>query len=83
MFGLVKNELRNIVVTSVILTRDIDDPEGRKVKMFFCHNCQNPILQYKGDVAWVVPGELPLELPTFIKCSNKNCGRVYSFTSII
>lgn len=79
---LIKQEFRNLKVTSVIISHDADDPHGYRLKMFFCPNCQNPIFQFKGHIAKILPGEIPIELPIVIKCSNKACGQIYEVKAL-
>lgn len=61
--------------------------------MFFCPNCQNPILKYQGGLASaIVPGDADenpeseriMKFPIIIFCKNSNdqfgpCGAVYIF----
>jgi hypothetical protein len=74
---IIKQAIKNIPVTSVILGKDWDDPEGHRLHMFFCFNCQNPITQYKGFVYKITAGDLPSVVGIYTKCDN--CGRVYNF----
>jgi RNase P subunit RPR2 len=80
---LLKGQVKDLQVTSVILAKDKEDKEGLKLKMFFCPNCQNPLLQYRGCIVWILPGPMPIELPVFIKCSNSHCGKVYCVSSVV
>ena len=78
-----KDEVRELRVISVVLDRDHDDPYGYRLKMWFCPNCQNPVIQYKGEMSYVLPGDLGIAPSTYIKCSNSRCRKIYSFQSIV
>ena len=70
--------------TTVFLRRDQAKP-----RMFFCPNCQNPILKYHGgQVEMIVPGdgnddgeggESALVFPIIIYCKNGPCDAIYVF----
>lgn len=77
----IKGEIRHYQITSVWLTPDLDDPHNSRLKMFFCPTCRTPVIQYKGFISKIVPGELPVELPTVIQCQN--CKSHYCFQSIM
>ena len=67
-------------VTSVILK----DAGDNRLRMFFCMNCQNPILQYiGGKIVQVLPGAVPAKLPTIVQCNNRNCRTKYLFERIV
>jgi hypothetical protein len=78
---VIRNEIRELQVTHVTLAHDLDDPEGAKLKMFFCYNCQNPIAQYQGHVCSIMPGRSAVPLPIYIKCPN--CKILYSIQAIV
>jgi len=65
--------------TTVTLVRDPQD----KLKMFFCFNCQAPLIQYKGIVMNITPGLPPVEPYTLLKCKNGRCPIVISFLSVV
>lgn len=77
---IIKEEVHEIPVTSVWLAKDPLDPEGYRLKMFFCPNCQNPVIQYKGHIVTIVPGACPSKLPILAKCSN--CKMRYLFEAL-
>lgn len=72
----IKKLLKNVPVTTVILGKDWDDPQGHNLHMFFCFNCQNPLVQYKGFVTKILPGDLNEPVGAYLRCDN--CGRVYN-----
>ena len=39
-----------------------------KPKMFFCFNCRVPVIQYRGDVQTIIPGNQPYTPNTIIRC---------------
>ncbi len=78
----IKGQVVNYQVTSVWLTPDVNDPHNMRLKMFFCPNCRTPILQYKGFITKIIPGELPVDLPIVIKCPNTECNQRYSVQGI-
>ena len=62
--------------------------EGDKQKMFYCFNCRIPIIQYRGTIATIVPGNQPYTPNTIIKCKGslqtrdgvwEECGQYYVF----
>jgi hypothetical protein len=73
----IKQLLKNIPVTTVILGRDYDDPEGKKLKPFFCYECADLVQQIRGRVGKILPGDLLGNIGTYIKCNR--CHRIYSF----
>jgi len=81
MIAIIKGIVVEIPVTSVWLQRDITDPQGYNLKMFFCPNCQNPLIQYKGNVIQIVPGEGPYKVGTVLQC--KNCKSRYMFHDVL
>lgn len=79
---IIKTETYDVLVTSVYLFQDLDDHENKKLKMFFCYNCMTPIVQYRGRVTTIIPGEPIIELGTVIKCKNTRCSQLYCFRAI-
>jgi hypothetical protein len=77
----IKDKTREIKVTSITLSYDIDDIKEDKLKMFFCYNCQNPVAQYQGEVLSILPGATPIRLPIIVKCPH--CKHLYSFNAIV
>jgi hypothetical protein len=77
----IKDQTKEIQVTSVTLSYDVNDIKGDKLKMFFCYNCQNPIAQYHGKVLSILPGRTNVPLPIYVKCSH--CKNLYSINAII
>lgn len=76
----VRGEKKQLRVTTVVIEQVQTDAQSMKLNMFFCFNCQNPILQYSGDVASIIPGYVKTEYPIFTMC--KNCKKLYSFTGV-
>jgi hypothetical protein len=68
----------DVDVTSVVL---VATPDNR-LKMFFCPNCQNPVVQYNGQVVQILPGAVPTDIPILVQCSNRNCRTKYLFERI-
>ena len=67
-------------VTSVVLKDNGDN----RLRMFFCINCQNPVMQYVGGrVTNLTPGAVPSTLPHIVQCSNRNCKTKYLFERIV
>jgi hypothetical protein len=67
-------------VTSIVLKDNGDN----RLRMFFCFNCQNPVMQYVGGrVTSVTPGAVPSVLPQLIQCSNRSCRTKYLFERIV
>jgi RNase P subunit RPR2 len=77
----IKNEEKNVQVTQVTLRYDNDDLKEERLKMFFCFNCQNEVIQYKGRVVRIMPFAPYVKLPVFVKC--RNCKTLYSFQDIV
>ena len=76
-------DVKRIQVTSVILSHDYNDPQGVNLYAYRCHRCGNVILQYKGFVAYDIPGLAPLKLPTILRCHNSKCKQHYCIQSIV
>lgn len=73
-------QLMDLDVTSVVLK----DTGDNRLRMFFCNNCQNPILQHIGArVIQILPGAVPTVLPTIVQCNNRNCRTKYLFERIV
>lgn len=81
MLVIIKDVKKEIKVTNVTLSYDIDDIAEDKLKMFFCMQCQNPVAQYQGEVLSIMPGATPVRLPIIIKCPH--CKHLYRFNAII
>jgi len=79
---IIKHDRVDVPVTSVYLAKDLDDHENRKLKMFFCFNCQAPLSQYRGNVMLVIPGEPVIEIGQITKCKNTRCSMMYCFRAI-
>ena len=79
----IKDEIKTVQVTTVILSHDYSDPEGIKLYMFHCLRCGSPIIQYNGFVARILPGFAPMLFPTIIRCNNSRCKQYYSFQAIV
>lgn len=63
-----------------------------KIKLFFCFNCRIPLIEYKGRVATIVPGDTPFKVGTMLKCKGnvqlrdgtwEECGMYYGFHGIV
>lgn len=67
----------DIPIVSVWLKVDPIDPF--RLKMFFCPNCQTPVLQYNGVVTTILPGVTPTDIPKVIECHNGACRVKYMF----
>lgn len=74
---------RNIQITTVTLSHDIDDIYNENMYVFHCIRCGTPILQYQGFVASIMPGLAPIKLPTILRCRNSKCKHSYSFQTIV
>lgn len=81
MRAIIREQVKEVPVTTVILQSDVDDQAEERLKMFFCYNCQNPVAQYNGHVFAIMPGKSPVSLPVYIKCPN--CKKLYSIQGII
>ena len=79
---LIKTETYDLPVTSVYLTKDADDHTNSRLKMFFCFNCMAPIVQYRGRVITIIPGEPVIQIGTVTKCKNQRCSQLYCFRAI-
>ena len=63
---------KELPVTTVVVEKH-GDPDD--VHMFFCPNCGQPILQYKGRIAFILPGAAPCNMPVIVEC--KRCKTKY------
>lgn len=79
----IKDENKEIQVTTVILSHDYSDPEGKRVYMFHCPRCGNKIIQYQGFVSKIIPGQIISKLNTILMCSNNKCKQRYIFKDIV
>lgn len=66
-------------VTTVTLIKPNDGLGDNGLHIFNCPDCKNPVLQYRGEIASILPGFTPVELPIIVQCSNRDCRRKYSF----
>ena len=65
---------KEVKVTSVVLERN-EDPS--KILLFYCPVCTRPLIQYKGRIAFILPGEVPCNIPLLIEC--KRCKTNFMF----
>jgi len=74
---------RKVFVTTVYLVKHSNSQEHP----FWCPDCRNMILQYRGEVIKLAPGSLvdgeDSTLPLTVMCSNTNCKRKYQFVSFV
>lgn len=77
--------------TAVFLEAEVEG-EKDKIKMFFCFNCRIPLIEYTGRVILIVPGRVPFEPSTVLKCKGnvkrrdgtfEECGYFYSFIGTV
>ena len=80
MRAIIKDEVRELQITTVTLAPEYDDPKMEKVYIFHCPRCGNKLIQYKGFVASILPGMAPVSLPVILKCSNNKCNQKYAFS---
>lgn len=78
----IKDEVKQIQVTSVILGTDYSDEQKTNLYIFHCLRCGSPLIQYQGQVIYIIPGLAPTKLPTVLKCSNSRCKHAYSFQAV-
>lgn len=52
-------------------------------RMYYCPDCREPIIRYKGDIVAEIPGESPQPYPLEVMCKNKGCGRTLVFEDAI
>lgn len=64
----------------------VTDPEW---KMYWCPDCRQPIIQYKGDLIMEHPGIdgsmldiQPTTPPLMVQCKNAGCGRKIMFQGV-
>lgn len=81
MIVYISGVAHNEEVISVTLWKDISDPKGMKLKMFFCPNCKFGVIQYKGAIASIMPGAIPHDLPLIARCAS--CKTKYLFVTIL
>lgn len=51
--------------------------------IYYCPDCRNPIIEYKGDLIAEIPGEVKEGYPIRVQCKNPNCGRKVVFKEVI
>ena len=51
--------------------------------MFYCADCRNPVMQYKGEIIEIIPGLEESHLPFIVMCSNVNCQKLYNFIWVL
>lgn len=76
----IRGENKQLRVTTVVIEQSMENEQEMKLSMFFCYNCQNPILQYGGNIASLIPGYVKTDYPILTMC--KNCKKLYSFTGV-
>jgi len=82
MRALVKDEVKEIQVTTVTLGHDYTDKFGMKLYIFHCIRCGSPIIQFKGNIIDILPGIVPASLPLILQCNNSRCKHKYMFRDI-
>lgn len=65
-------------IISVVLLKP-DEEHEHQYCMFFCNDCKNAIMQYKGEIISIIPGQTESEAPIIVQCSNQKCRRKYQF----
>lgn len=75
------NEEHEILQKLASVWLDVGDSQG--LQMFYCPSCRYPILQYKGDVVTILPGDSPSQLPLVVQCKGRNCGKKYVFNLML
>lgn len=78
---IIKDNTEDIKVTTITLARDVQDPDGYRLKMFHCPTCGNPVIQFKGRVIYMMPGGAPVSMGTVAMCSK--CKNRYLFDAIL
>jgi len=73
----IRDTVQDIEVTTITL---IENYQGGH-KMWNCPTCKRPIFQYRGRVVSLVPGEVPVEIPILLQCSN--CKQKYLIKTIL
>ena len=71
--------VKDIPVTSVVLERDTENPDN--LSMFYCPKCSKPLIQYKGRLAFIYPGQTPCNMPLVLECER--CKTKYLFRTNI
>ena len=79
MKGTILDKQVDINVITVILSHNNND----NINIFHCPYCGNKMIQFKGDIAQILPGEVPMKLSTILRCSNNKCRRNYCFRDIV
>ena len=75
------DRLKQIALTTVTLSHDMDDPQGARLHMFFCCNCGTPLGQYKGFVYSIHPGSTNVPLPWIQRCDT--CKHKFGINAIV
>jgi len=70
---IIKHDTYEMPVYSIYSSPDPQDPDNRKVRMFFCWNCQAPVTQYIGVITSMNIGEPIVRLGQISKCKNSKC----------
>jgi len=95
MHVMIRNESKELFVTSVTLATDPRDIDGSEINPFYCFRCQNFIGKFQGRVLGIMPGFSPVQLPFLFTCDNQRrnfetvlnpkgtCGMTYIFQSIL
>lgn len=68
--------------TTVTLIR-VNPNVNDEANMFFCNDCKNAVAQYKGEVIKIHPGEVEVDAPLIVQCSNPKCNRKYLFNYFV
>lgn len=76
----VRGEVKFVPVTSVVLTRSLDDIDDNRFRMFHCPVCTAPIVQYKGHLGYILPDNVPSEFPVLHRCPK--CKENYNFQGV-
>lgn len=70
----------------------LEPSKNDQLLMFWCFNCRTPVLQYRGEVSQIIPGNTPYTPHTQIECKgsfkNENnewqkCGQFFVFMGTI
>jgi hypothetical protein len=77
------DKVKNIQITTVTISHDLDDPQGTKMYIFHCTSCGSPMFQYSGFIISILPGLSPVKLPSVLRCPNSRCKHNYSFHTIV
>ena len=72
----IKDSVKDIEVITITIVESLGH-----YKMWNCPTCKNAVFQYRGRVIKLVPGEVPVEIPIILQCSN--CGQKYLLSTIL